>query len=288
MTSKDFVREYGATAATTIRLTQPYHGSNRVLIADSWFGSVKTAVQLLERGLHIIMVVKTAHRGFPRQLLGEATLERGQWVAYTTTQDGEHGANLQACRFQDLKLKDFISTCGTALPGNPRVTKHHGLVERPNVADLYLKYVAAIDIHNHARSGSCALEDVWHTKNPRRKQIAGILDFCFTNGYLAMKHFYARNIPHYSFKENAAAGLIAYKTASLCTTRSLETMSDAMSDAVLHKMVKLPNSRHCYYCKHGYAAKRLSKMTTTYKCSRCDVPLCKPSKCILINIYLCD
>jgi hypothetical protein len=274
MVSKEFVSSYGATTATTIRLTQPYHGSGRIIIADSWFGSIKTAVEMMKRGLYSVLIVKTAHKGFPRQLLGEETLERGKWVAYTTEQDG---IKLQACRFQDLKIKDFVSTCGTALPGNPRVTKHHGLIARPKVAEMYLKYCAAIDIHNHARSGSCALEDVWHTKNPRRRQIAGILGFCFTNGYLAMKHFYDVKTPHHAFKMAAAAGLTAYQTASFHETRSFNT-SGTTSNALLHSLVKLPNSRHCYYCKHGYATPRRSNMSTTYKCAHCDVPLCKPSK----------
>ena len=35
--------KFGATAATTIRLTEPYHGTSKQVIADSWFGSLKTA-----------------------------------------------------------------------------------------------------------------------------------------------------------------------------------------------------------------------------------------------------
>ena len=103
------------------------------------------------------MLVKTAHKNFPHQLLGNTTLQRGEWVAYTTDEDS---IKLQACRFKDLKVKDFVSTCSTALPGNPRKTKHHGNVPRPKVAEEYLQYSAAIDIHNHYRCGSAALEDV--------------------------------------------------------------------------------------------------------------------------------
>ena len=35
---------------------------------------------------------------------------------------------LQACNFQDLKVKNLISTCATSIPGKPRVTKHHRLI----------------------------------------------------------------------------------------------------------------------------------------------------------------
>ena len=32
ISGKDHVREYDATAATTLRLTQPYHGSDRCIV----------------------------------------------------------------------------------------------------------------------------------------------------------------------------------------------------------------------------------------------------------------
>ena len=43
MSTKEFVQPFGATLATTIRLTQPYHGRSCGVIADSWLGSVKCA-----------------------------------------------------------------------------------------------------------------------------------------------------------------------------------------------------------------------------------------------------
>ena len=66
----------------------------------------------------------------------------------------------------DLQAKEFISTCSTSLEGPPRVTKHHGLVKRPEVAHDYLSYASGIDIFNRFRTGGTGLEDVWHTKSP--------------------------------------------------------------------------------------------------------------------------
>ena len=54
------------------------------VVADSWFGSVKSAVELQKRGLFSIMLVKTAHKNFPQTLLGEACLQRGEWQSCTT------------------------------------------------------------------------------------------------------------------------------------------------------------------------------------------------------------
>ena len=63
MSTKEFVKPFGAT--TTIRLTQPYHGSGRRVIADSWFSSVKCASKLVKRVLNCIMLAKTAHKDYP-------------------------------------------------------------------------------------------------------------------------------------------------------------------------------------------------------------------------------
>ena len=125
MSGKDHVQEYGVTTATTLHLTQSYHGSGRCIIADSWFGSVKSASELMRQGLYSIMLVKTTHKDFPHQPLGEEPLQHGEWKAYTTNKDG---VKLQACRFHDPKVKDFISTCSSVIPGLPRKTKHHGKV----------------------------------------------------------------------------------------------------------------------------------------------------------------
>ena len=43
----------------------------KIMIADSWFGSVKSAVQLYEQnGLYSIMLMLTAHKSYPSGQLG--------------------------------------------------------------------------------------------------------------------------------------------------------------------------------------------------------------------------
>ena len=104
MSQKDYGEPYSATAATTLQLIEPYHCSGCCVIADSWFSSVKTTVELLKCDLYSICWSKLP-RDFPHLLLKESNLERG-WVAYSTEKDG---IVLQASHFQDLKVKDFIS-----------------------------------------------------------------------------------------------------------------------------------------------------------------------------------
>ena len=69
MAGKQYTKELGQTTATSLRLTQPYWSSGRVVVGDSWFGSIKTVSELLKKGIFSIMLVKTAYKHYPKALL---------------------------------------------------------------------------------------------------------------------------------------------------------------------------------------------------------------------------
>ena len=69
LAAKQWHAEQGATTSTTFRLTKPWHGSGRIVTGDSWFASVKTAVQLHKHGLYFLGPVKTARRKYPIEAL---------------------------------------------------------------------------------------------------------------------------------------------------------------------------------------------------------------------------
>ena len=123
---------------------------------------------------------------------------------------------LQAVSFQDIKKKQFIYTCSTILLGSPRKTKHLGEVSRPKVAEFYLNHAAAIDIHNHIRTGSMGLEDAILTKSPHIRQFTGILGFLFTNAYLAYRYFKPNrsSLGHVNFKMARSNQLVEFNEIS--------------------------------------------------------------------------
>ena len=262
MSIKEHEKPFWAILATIIILTQPYHPSGLIVIVDC------------------IMLVKTAAKNFSWQFLVAKKLEHGDWIAYITERGG---VKPLACRFRDLKNKDFISTCNTSIPGKPRSPKYRGLVNWSQTADQCLQGAAAIDIHNDNWSGSAALEDVWHTKTPRWRKLAGILGFWFTNGFLDMKYFTEKisSIPPSicrwdNFKLAASQALANNQTMNLCKTRQLEKLS--ITEEALHMMVKLSNSRNCYYCLHGYSTPQTNRKSIAFDCVQYDDPLCRPSK----------
>ena len=71
--TKKWFAETGATTSCTLRLVEPYKGTGRVVIGDSWFGSCKTAEWLLDvMGLYSILSVKIGHKGFPKSQIKAA------------------------------------------------------------------------------------------------------------------------------------------------------------------------------------------------------------------------
>ena len=49
-------------------VVSPWFGSNRIVCADSYFASVGAAKELYRNGLRFIGVVKTAKKGFPKNI----------------------------------------------------------------------------------------------------------------------------------------------------------------------------------------------------------------------------
>ena len=68
------MRTTPTSSALSLR-PSPYPLQGRVLIADSWFGSVACILALFERAIYAIMNVKTAHKGYPKDDLTETVGE---------------------------------------------------------------------------------------------------------------------------------------------------------------------------------------------------------------------
>ncbi len=63
----------------SLRLTEPYHGTGRFVVGDSYFGSVTTALVLRSVGLYSSFIIKQAHKHSPKtRLLEEMKQQRLQ------------------------------------------------------------------------------------------------------------------------------------------------------------------------------------------------------------------
>ena len=159
---------------------------------------------MTKMGIYFIGLVKTAHKHYLKEMLSEKIVARGEWNSVSGQIDG---VDLLAVRFVDLQVKQFISTCSTSTVGPPRETKHNGFINRPQVAYDYLNNAAGIDIHNHVRTGSFGLKDVWMTIDPPVHQFAGVTGVMLTNVDVV---FHNADERHVDFKMEAVNGMLSY------------------------------------------------------------------------------
>lgn len=113
--------EYGHTTATTLRLTEPWHGSGRVVFGDSWFAGVKTAEAMLLHGLHFMGDVKTNTKRFcAAELVAATGPASGDWaVCSSMVKVNEESVPIYAVSHRrGPAVHKFVSSCGTTLPGN--------------------------------------------------------------------------------------------------------------------------------------------------------------------------
>ena len=201
--------------------------------------------------MKIKMLVQTAHKNYPRLMLRQKELERDQWTSALAEIDS---LKIMVTRFLDLQEKLFISSSSTDLNGPLRQTKHQEQVPRPQVAFDYLLASGNINIHYHFRTGPAVMADARQTKNAYLQQLAGLLSFCFTNGYLAYRHFRKSWVKHSGFKIKLANVLMEIKEDSHCPQRLRD--SHRLSVPLLKKL----QTRHMYlYCWRNQPQRKMGR-----------------------------
>ena len=204
---------YKATTAQTLRLVEPWFGTGRTAVGDSYFASVETLLALAKHGLYFMGIVKTAHREYPMKHLknwyavGNAAnppLVRGSHKVLLSTYVAPDGSNhsMIACGWAERKtLKTIVSNRGTTDQGTPSIRTRHRVaqgidnvlftqrysisVPRPKVIEMLFDSFAAVDIADHLRQGSLSMETSWLTKSWYVRVFATVLGMIFTDCYLA-------------------------------------------------------------------------------------------------------
>jgi len=96
MQAKPHMSEYRADTAYVLRLSEPWHGRGRYIIADGAFSSLPTVTvaarteTVLDRGLYAVGIVKTATTGDPMQVLRDG-YESGEAARNAGYPAHEHG-----------------------------------------------------------------------------------------------------------------------------------------------------------------------------------------------------
>jgi len=195
---KEFFTEYGASAATTLRLCKRFKGGGHVVVGDSWFGSRKTVEALLtELGLYSILCIKNGFRGYPKKrLLRSLHARRDMCFMCTDVEVRGRGRKLIAGGHMDKTPLLLCASTGTGLAGEPRrrtrskldkgeIKRQVYTLDQPDLHAQYRAVSGVCDQFNRFALGPGGVLDAWQTRAVWRRVFAALLAFAETNAYLA-------------------------------------------------------------------------------------------------------
>jgi Transposase IS4 len=144
-----------------IQLTQPWESTGWLIFADSYFASVKAAIELKRRGFRFIGVIKTATRHFPKALLENKELSGRRRDQYGVHAKDVHGnPELMAYVWVDKDRRYFLSSCSSMADGTPikrerwrqttrdrstRPVLVHITIPQPQATQIYYEVCGKID-----------------------------------------------------------------------------------------------------------------------------------------------
>lgn len=124
--------EHQPHTAVCLRLTKPWWHTGRALVGDSYFGSLRTALALHERGVFTVMNVKRNSARYPKAKLLAAMRTRGDTsyrkVAFAPKREGDDGVEVYASAHMDKQPLLLVHTMSHTGPGEERTRYRHKYV----------------------------------------------------------------------------------------------------------------------------------------------------------------
>ena len=267
MTQKKFNKDYGKSVGCTLRLVEHYFNQGKVVIGDSWFGSPKAAVALIEKGLFCVMNVKGKRKSYPMERVqAEITKENRKFSLMSRVVMDEEEWFLVAGGHKEKKPMCLIATCSTMEAGEDSVYTIYSIGDDGNeetytatysttkMHGMYRKYFNRIDLHNRDRQENFYFAQVLSTKSWRKRVIWELWGATMVNVHFTVQYFYQA---HYGtmrpqqFKDSLALQLL-YNPWLDAEAVARHVPSQR------HKMLQMPHREHrpgatkntkCRYCK---------------------------------------
>ncbi len=199
MQSYKYREQWGHTTATTLRLTEPYWGKKKILIADAWFGGLRCCYALLALGgIRSVMNVKVNSKGYPKKVMKEHAKKRGDTYSMKVKVEEEE---IFASVHVDKAPMFLVHTAESMLQGPER--KRNFLVydkekqqnvrckytlEQPQCHAVYRGNFWAVDRFNNLALGPTSIQYCVRTLDWRKRMFFALLAMSVTNAYLATVH----------------------------------------------------------------------------------------------------
>jgi hypothetical protein len=204
------------SVALTLRMVEEWRGTGRVVVADSWFGSVSCVLALFGIGLYACMNVKTVHKGYPKQQLLDKLGyvkstglcdkdRRGEHFGYTQTFSTSAGdCKVTAGALNQKKPLLLVDTSSNLLPADDRVkywtiinaqgqeTKRKTTQKMTLMHEQYHDFYGVVDQGNRDRQGTVSIADVWETQKWEHRHFAEALGFWEVTVFKHLTFFHPR------------------------------------------------------------------------------------------------
>ena len=293
MSGKEFSNKYSTSgAAAVLRLTKPWFNTGRLVVGDSAFASVETAIACRDHGLHFTGLVKTAHKKFPKNVLSQLPLPaKGDHAVMSA--DPTPDIQLLAVAWNGGKQRKlFVSTCGTTTLAEKKAIRTRyrdrgdGLSEVvqketdwPCVVRTYFETANASDVHNHLRQGTLAVEKSWVTQTWWHRILGTVLGICEVDAFLAFKalHPAGANMEHRDFVLSVADHLLrgdyagfSDVTSSSRRKRKEPEIAQEVSDT--HSWVTLASLPFTHDTRRCVLRCRVCGSKASFCCEECSRP----------------
>ncbi len=241
-------RELGATASCSLRLAKARlacRDQQRCGIkGDSWFGSVKACLALLNHGVESVFQIKTGHKLYPKKFI-EETMEGMpggvHLILEGTHQHTEERLIAVGYRYSTRKTLFFAMSpgAGSTRPGDPYEmkypTEHDNVgvrfVSRPDVISKYFQQSNIIDKHNQARQFELHLEKCWVTQDPYFRLHTTLLGMTVTDCWkLAHYHGLFTGRRCSNFLQEAPQSMTVRKFAGILSSQLLALADSLKKD----------------------------------------------------------
>jgi hypothetical protein len=274
MVDKAFNSKWGKATGCTLRLTQPWHNSGRIVVGDSWFGRVVCAVALWMYGLFCVLNVKgKTSKFYPlAEVRAEVSKETRQFskMAAVKTVEGK-SFDMLAGGHMEKQPMCLISTCETMHPGEDRRFTVFSLDEdgseqksivvysTTRLHELYRKFFSMVDQNNKCRQEFMHFADIWLTHDWSKRVIGETWGLSAVNTFFTINYFFGMFYPDLhpqSFKEQLAYQMMfnpflqsALFDRPLSAPKTCELIQLPMSGS--KRRVGQHSATHCRYCKRS-------------------------------------
>ena len=205
-----YVSELSATCACTPRLVEPWFHSRRIVVGDSWFGSVRTCLELMRKGLFSVFAIKTGHKNFPKQTLIDRVGQRFAFSCmFRSFSVGSDCTNLIASAWKDKKDMLVVASCMDDKPTpqverlrsrfkDGRVQKIRYNVEQRRVHAFYREHFHGIDLLNRLALGPGTVADGWRPHNGVQDELKQVFLYTLamieTNAFRCYTYFTGHDV----------------------------------------------------------------------------------------------